>query len=476
MALLKLHRYTLYTNSTLGGNGLSVYEPDWDRTMLIGETRAAFEDALTKRLEQLNSASAKEEFTLSADSIISGDHNRLITRTRKASISNPSAQQIYSTKKSTKITINMNPQSTTDLDLANILNGNIDLSVDDGYSTGTVFYHPPTDSTSEPVRKNFVISDETIQNIKKVAENIDFTDEATQSQMAQYYKMLSSFSSSYITPQAKALRLVEILDETFSTSWILAKHLALIMELFRHMGRLKKTENFGSYRIEVAVSLFERIVDTHNIDLVLRVLEPFEVACLQCRLGCLTLYNPTKPDGCYNVDMSQYEDRMMIKTLCVLGIEEPGDGASSPWIRTQFSWDRNGFVMPGWQLTPVWLSETGLQRKGILCLQYRRDTQRPDKAGKANIAVRKALLQMVNTKEELIMQEEELYARWTKTVPRISEEDNPLTSTNYSTAKPKQRGEEEVEDKAEPTPSVLEKYMPYLTFGWNTKTTVKNTV
>lgn len=85
-----------------------------------------------------------------------------------------------------------------------------------------------------------------------------------------------------VKPQAKAVRILEILDETFSKLWLRSRHLALMCECFKQYGELQKTKHFGSYRVELVVSLFERIVDVHNLDLVLRVLEPLEVGVNNC--------------------------------------------------------------------------------------------------------------------------------------------------------------------------------------------------
>ena len=103
-------------------------------------------------------------------------------------------------------------------------------------------------------------------------------------------------ASPEVHPAAKASRIVELLEDTFTRMWILAKHLALMVELFKHTGSIKNTESFGTFRVELCVLLYERVVDVHNMDLVLRLLEPEEVACLYCRLGWLQLFNPMKPE------------------------------------------------------------------------------------------------------------------------------------------------------------------------------------
>ncbi len=50
-------------------------------------------------------------------------------------------------------------------------------------------------------------------------------------------------------------------------------------------------------QVELAVQLFSRVVDTHNIDLVLRELTVYESACMICRVGILNVFNPLRPEG-----------------------------------------------------------------------------------------------------------------------------------------------------------------------------------
>ena len=60
-------------------------------------------------------------------------------------------------------------------------------------------------------------------------------------------------------------------EKIFSKAWISARHLALIMIYFA-IGKEKKTANFGTYRVEVFVSLFSRVVDPQNFDCAIKTL------------------------------------------------------------------------------------------------------------------------------------------------------------------------------------------------------------
>ena len=78
----------------------------------------------------------------------------------------------------------------------------------------------------------------------------------------------------------------------------------------------------------------------------LEVLSPMELASTYCRLGFLNLYNPCKPEGSWELDLSRREERIVAKTLCVLATQEPGDN----WPFKTFRWMRSMESMPGWEL------------------------------------------------------------------------------------------------------------------------------
>ena len=86
---------------------------------------------------------------------------------------------------------------------------------------------------------------------------------------------------------------------------------------------------FGSYRVEVLVNLFNRLVDLHNFDMVLGVLTPYEIACVQCRIGILHYFNPMKPEGFHTVDLGIRDERVVAKMLAALSYVEPGEN----WVK-----------------------------------------------------------------------------------------------------------------------------------------------
>lgn len=98
-----------------------------------------------------------------------------------------------------------------------------------------------------------------------------------------------------VAPEAKAARLVEVVEENLGAQYIRARHLALILERFPPECQVDKVPMFSTYRVEIVVSLFSRVKDIHNFEFVMRVLKPQEIAYLYARLGYLMLFNPMKP-------------------------------------------------------------------------------------------------------------------------------------------------------------------------------------
>lgn len=108
-------------------------------------------------------------------------------------------------------------------------------------------------------------------------------------------------ASSNIQPQAKAVRTVELLVNAFEYHFIYARHLELLCMIFEEFGTVPCSEFFGTYRVELVISLFPCVVDIYNFEIVMRRLTPLEAACVICRLGWLHIYNPMKPEGMHHM-------------------------------------------------------------------------------------------------------------------------------------------------------------------------------
>jgi hypothetical protein len=60
----------------------------------------------------------------------------------------------------------------------------------------------------------------------------------------------------------------------------------------------------------------------------------------------LSIFNPLKPEGSWELDLSRREERLLVKIFCVLGVHEPGNNFS----HAEFRWSRETENMPGWEL------------------------------------------------------------------------------------------------------------------------------
>jgi hypothetical protein len=168
-----------------------------------------------------------------------------------------------------------------------------------------------------------------------------------------------------ISNHAKCIRIIQALEDILGRVWILSKHLAIIIGSFQ-LGLTCKTQSFGTYRVELIVSLFSRVIDLHNFDLVLGVLNPTEIGCLICRLGYLNIFNPLKPEGCYHLDFTIHEERVVGKILGTLSFQEPGVNFLNP----RFRWEWGFEDIPGWSLLQTWIDDTVFPHRGVLYVQY----------------------------------------------------------------------------------------------------------
>ena len=363
-AMNKLYRYKQLSYMTNNGDAKTVYECDWDRATLIGDTEYEFYDNLSSRLYEHNSSTENEDVRINYFGCAD-----LITEDK----------------------------------LIEICTGVMNFRIDNAVCPGSL------NNSKNKGKLKLVksIDDEESMNEENEQEdnNINANEDLapTKRQDDFMIKLKHLLACENVKPQAKAARLLELLDDVFGKLWLYCRHVALICECFKNLGTIKKTDTFGTYRVELVISLFERIVDAHNFELIMRVLEPFEVGCLYCRLGWLSLYNPMKPEGSFNLDLSIWEERIVAKTIVVLATDEPGDNLS----KASFAWDRYGDCIPGWEMTVSWCKEDGLPNRGTFCFTYYSGEGDQLNGCKPNIGLRKSLLQLVYLDERNIISDEE---------------------------------------------------------------------
>lgn len=193
-------------------------------------------------------------------------------------------------------------------------------------------------------------------------EHLDYGGRKLTEEMAKHRMLLDS---SLVSDEAKSARIVELLEETFATSWIMARHLAMIIESFP-CGKSMRTDHFGSYHVHIIVSLFPRIIDVHNFEVVMKHLTAQECACVYARIGWLNIFNPCKPEGYWFLDFCRYEERLVAKMLIGLAVIEPGDN----WQDKSFKWKWDMDPVPGWELTTGFTKDNECTTKGLLLLKY----------------------------------------------------------------------------------------------------------
>ena len=143
------------------------------------------------------------------------------------------------------------------------------------------------------------------------------------------------------SPEYQSSVLLQYLITQFLSRWMEVKQFVIILELF-NVGCVQKTI-LGSYRVEFIVVLFGRILDLQNFCNILAVLTAEEHAAVIARLGWLSVFNPCKPDGCYRLDLSHWEERQIAKMLIHLSLIEPGQR----WKDEQFTFANQAESMPG---------------------------------------------------------------------------------------------------------------------------------
>jgi hypothetical protein len=184
----------------------------------------------------------------------------------------------------------------------------------------------------------------------------------------------------------KASRIVLAIVDILSRVYIKARHLALILKWFP-LGRTHRTRHFGTYRVELAVLLYNRVVDIHNMDLVGRVLTVYEWGCLLCRIGILNIYNPLKPEG----PICRRDERKVAEILTALSVIEPGEN----WLEATFRWSYDAVTIPGWELTQSWLTAETVPEKGVVYVNYYSGEGQRMNGCVADVPARKALLALV---------------------------------------------------------------------------------
>lgn len=231
-------------------------------------------------------------------------------------------------------------------------------------------------------------ADSTVPKKKKAKKFFNLT--RSSAYIADYSSLMRRKQDPLFNANIKASRIVLAIVDILSRVYIKARHLALILKWFP-LGRTHRTRHFGTYRVEMAVLLYSRVVDIHNMDLVGRVLTVYEWACFICRIGILNIYNPLKPEGPICLDMSRRDERKVAEILTALSVIEPGEN----WLEATFRWSYDSVTIPGWELTQSWLAAETVPDKGVVFVIYYSGEGQRIRGCVADVPARKSLLALV---------------------------------------------------------------------------------
>jgi len=114
--------------------------------------------------------------------------------------------------------------------------------------------------------------------------------------------------------------------------------------------------------LEIAITLFSRVVDVKDFWKVAQHFSNEECAVLYHRLGPLNSLNPLYADGEWELDLGVPDERVVVGYLVKL-TEEPGEN----WLREQFDDGRGRYTEVGrWDLPAPWVSDVGPPHNGRL--------------------------------------------------------------------------------------------------------------
>lgn len=159
-------------------------------------------------------------------------------------------------------------------------------------------------------------------------------------------------------------RYLDALEIILAGRFITCAQMGLLLEKFPCGDA--RIDAFATYRVELIISLFSRIVDKVNFEYVLRELTNAEMAMVIYRVGWLAVWNPLKAEGNLVLNLARHEERLLAKLLVVLNYVETGE----TWVEPSFRETRESEPITPWTLPTEWYAEMSLPTQGLLSLQY----------------------------------------------------------------------------------------------------------
>lgn len=133
-------------------------------------------------------------------------------------------------------------------------------------------------------------------------------------------------SDDRVSNDLKCAGLMEYFTSAFTNQWFCCKQLSVLLTVLEQFVRDSMNISiFGTFRVELLVLLFDRILDLHNIELIQMTLSAHENAAFIARIGWLNIFNPCKPEGYRQFDLTKYDERQVTKILVLLSVAEKGE-------------------------------------------------------------------------------------------------------------------------------------------------------
>jgi hypothetical protein len=148
-------------------------------------------------------------------------------------------------------------------------------------------------------------------------------------------RLRNMMSDPHPSPEYRSVHTLEYLVAELAHRWIYCRQLSVLVQLY-YFGVVAHS-SFGSYRVELIVKLFDRIVDLHNFQFVLMHLTAAEHAAVMARIGewlllvcsvwselvseplhqhrhtagILNYFNPCNASGGLQLDLSRWDERQV---------------------------------------------------------------------------------------------------------------------------------------------------------------------
>mmetsp|Transcript_16332 Transcript_16332/g.30488 ORF Transcript_16332/g.30488 Transcript_16332/m.30488 type:complete len:1463 (-) Transcript_16332:187-4575(-) len=395
--LKRLKRYTRDSNFTSKGDGNMIYTPSDAMAVETGNVQYNFYENLRLREEAVTNAIRAEEIKVD----FMKEYNDAIQAEKDAEAERIAEEERRIAEEAFKNRRKKKRESTAAEEENNTANTeevkNVISAVPPVVEMETSS-RPLTPASGRPTSPSDELDN--MREDKDTKKNEKARNDQAESSRERLRQLLKS---SKITDGAKAARILENLQDLLGDYWLLAKHLANIVAVF-DVGKATHTELFGTYRVELVVSLFSRLIDVHNFDLVARELTGFEMGCIYCRLGWLNVFNSMKPEGSFELAMGRWEERQIAKIAVVLSVIEPGINFEN----VRFRWDKFVDPIPGWEVSQFWLTEDGMAKKGVFNYTFYSGEGKFLKGCEPHIPMRRAMLSMCLTEEWEVRKEGDL--------------------------------------------------------------------